>query len=212
MRGLRGSEYNTRSAYMMNYLAETLNIQMQSFGEFILSERVLSIGLNPAHEKYREKHRGEIHDLLRHSYSKLGGYSGHAPGSKEESDEIHKDISNSAMKAVRRNGKISSVHLYKLKHGRKAIGLGTNGTDQGKTDAKKTFQDDHKQKRAWGEYSGAPEHIQRKMGVPVVHNKHAKNLTGKDVELDPNGEHYKRKIGQGVHTKVVMGHPKFDQD
>ena len=43
---------------------------MISFKDFMLMERVLSPGLNPSHEKYREQHRNEIHDILRNSYKK----------------------------------------------------------------------------------------------------------------------------------------------
>ena len=69
--------------------------------------------------------------------------------------------------------------LYKKHHGRKAIGMGTDGTSQGKSDIFKTMTDDHKQKRSWAEVSSAPEKIQRKLGVPVIHNKYAARLTGK---------------------------------
>lgn len=182
---------------------------MLAFTQFVLTEKVLSIGLNPNHEKYREHHRGEMHDMIRKSYSKIGGYGGHASGSDEESKTIHDDITNSHIKAIRRNGKISAVSLYKPKFGRKKITAATDGSDQGKQDYIKTTQDDNKMKRAWGEVSGAPEHISRKHGIPVVPNKHAAHLTGKQVELDPDGEHYVRKIGGHAHKKVIMGHPKI---
>lgn len=149
----------------------SINSFVLSFQQF-LDEHVLSIGLNPKHEKYREHHRQEIHDMLRKSYEPVGGYCGHKSGTKEESDAIHADISNPhhIIKATRRNGKITAVHMYKKKHGRKAIGVATNGTEQGKKDVRKNFADDHKMKRAWGEFSGTPEHLQRKMGSPIVPN------------------------------------------
>lgn len=183
---------------------------MQTFSQFILTERVLSIGLNPNHEKYRNHHRQELHDMLRHSYKTIGGYGGHASGSEDESKAIHNDINNSAIKAIRRNGRITAAKFYKLQHGRKGIGLGTDSSDQGKTDVKKIMKDDHAQKRSWAELSGAPEHLSRKMGVPVVPNNMAHKLIGKpDIEAEPDGEHYSRKIGQHRHTKVIMGHPKL---
>lgn len=53
---------------------------MQNFKSFLaeqelLSEKVLSIGINPAHEVHREKHRQEIHDMIHKAYSdpKIGG-------------------------------------------------------------------------------------------------------------------------------------------
>lgn len=188
---------------------------MQNFKSFLaeqelLSEKVLSIGINPAHEVHREKHRQEIHDMIHKAYSdpKIGGYGGHKSGSKEESDAIHHDISHSAIKATKRDGKITAVNLYKKQHGRKSIASATDGSEQGKKDWKKTKIEDHEQKRAWGEVSGAAEHLQRKMGVPVIHSNRAGELLNKEVKPHGNGEHYDRKIGGEMHTKVMMGHPK----
>ena len=183
---------------------------MLKFSTFNLNERVISPGINPEHEKYRVQHRDEIHDLIHKSYSKIGGYGGLGSGSKEESKAIHSDISNSLIKATKRGGKISAVALYKKQHGRKSIAAATNGTEQGKKDLIKTKLEDHEQKRAWGEVSGAPEHIQRKMGVPVIPSHRAKELLGKEVEHEPGGERYKRSIGGHMHSKVIMGHPKSD--
>lgn len=179
---------------------------MKTFRTY-LEEKVLNIGLNPAHEKHREAYRGEMHDMLRKSYESIGGYGGLGSGSKEESDAIHADLSSTMIKATRRNGKISSVRLYKPSHGRKSIAIGTDGTPQGKKDFRQTVIDDHTQKRSWGEVSGAPEAIHRKMGYPVIHPSRAKELTGKDV-TQVDDEHYARKIGGHMHVKAMMGYPK----
>jgi hypothetical protein len=189
---------------------------MQSFKTFIteqelISEKVLSIGLNPEHEQFREKHRQQIHDVIHNSYKNVeGGYGGQGSGSKKESDAIHDDISNSVIKATKRGDKITAVNLYKKQHGRKSIASGTDGSEQGKHDWKKTKMEDHEQKRAWGEVSGAAEKIQRKMGVPVIPNNKVGKLLNKDINPHEGGEHYERKIGGETHTKVAMGHPKSD--
>jgi hypothetical protein len=180
---------------------------MEKFKDFII-ERVISIGLHPDQESHREKHREEIHDILHKSYSGIGGYSGHKSGSKEESDAIHHDITHSVIKATKRNGKISSVNLYKKQHGRKSIASGTDGTEQGKADWKKTKLEDHEQKRAWGEVSGAAKHLQTKMGVPVIPANKAGKLLNKHVIPHKDGESYDRSIGGHMHTKTMMGHPK----
>lgn len=181
----------------------------RQFSQELLSERVLSIGINPDHEPHREKHRQEMHDILRKSYESIGGYSGLPSGSKEESDSIHNDISNSLIKATKRNGKISSVSVYKRQHGRKAVAIGTDGTPQGKKDFLKTAIEDNEHKRAWGEFSGAIEHIGKKIGMPVVPANKAKELTGKsDIEPDEDQQHYTRKIGSERRRKIIMGHPK----
>jgi hypothetical protein len=183
---------------------------MKPFAEFI-TEKILSIGINPEHEQHREKYRDQIHQVLQTSYSKVpGGYSGLGSGSKEESNTIHQDISNSMIKMTLRSGKVSAVRLYKKQYGKKSIAGGTDGTHQGKKDFMKTTLEDHEQKRAWGEASGAPEAIARKMGVPVIPNKHAEKLTGKSVTIEPGEtEYYYRKLGDSIHKKVMLGHPKL---
>jgi hypothetical protein len=188
---------------------------MKTFKSFILenqliTEKIISIGLHPSQESQREKHRQEIHDILHRSYAhpSIGGYSGHSSGSKEESDAIHKDISNSVIKATKRNGKITSVNLYKKQYGRKSIASGTDGSPQGKKDWSKTKIEDHEQKRAWSEVSGAAEHYQRKIGVPVIPSNKAGKLLNKEIHPHEDGEHYGREIGGSMHTKVMMGYTK----
>ena len=187
---------------------------MQSFKEFIeeeyLEERVLSIGINKEHEHHREKHRNEIHDIIHKSYKSIGGYSGHDSGSKSESKAIHHDISHSMIKAVKRNGKISAAALYKKQHGRKSIASGTDGSSQGKSDFVKTKVEDHEHKRAWGEVSGRVADIHKKIGTPDIPSSRAKKLTGKAVKPHKDGVHYDRKIGDKMHTKKMVGHPKED--
>lgn len=46
---------------------------MLSFKSFI-TEKVLSIGLNPEHEKFRTNHRDQIHSIIHKSYKDIGGY------------------------------------------------------------------------------------------------------------------------------------------
>ncbi|MHB8124002.1 MAG: hypothetical protein ACYDG4_18100 [Desulfuromonadaceae bacterium] len=180
---------------------------MLSFAEY-LNERVLSIGLKADHEQHREKHRAEIHDMLRAAYEPIGGYGGNESGSKAESDAIHHDISNSIIKATKRDGKISSVNLYKDQHGRKSIASATDGSAQGKKDFMSTKGEDHTQKRAWGEVSGKVSHLHSKIGTPDIPASRAKELLGKDVKPHADGVHYDRKIGDHEHTKKMVGHPK----
>ena len=131
---------------------------MYSFKKFLL-EHVLSIGLNPTHEPMREKHRQEIHDILRKSYSEIGGYGNLGHGTQEESEKIHGDISANKIKAVKRDGKITAVNIYREKHGRKSIASGTDGSERGKKDLLKVKSEDVGQKRSWGEVSGKMHHI-----------------------------------------------------
>lgn len=184
---------------------------MLNFKSFVqLDEKVLSPGLNPEHEKFRELHRNQIHDMIQKSYShpSIGGYGGLKSGSEEESKAIHADISSSLIKMTKRGDKISSVNLYKKQFGRKSIAVATDGTDQGKKDLKKNKLEDHEMKRAWGEVSGAPEAIQKKMGVPVIPIEKMRKLTGKTLTPVGDSGHYERTIGGQPHVKIGMGHPK----
>ena len=176
-----------------------------------LNETFLSIGLNPKHEVHRHHHADEIFNLMRKSYANVeGGYGGKGTGTEAEEADIRADIHNPnhIIKAVRRNGKISAVTIYKKHHGRKSIAIGTDGTTQGKLDVKKVMMDDKKMERSWAEVSGAPEAIKRKIGFPVVPAHRAKELTGKpDIRIKDH-ERYVRKIGTSDHEKVIMGYPK----
>ena len=183
---------------------------MFSFKQYIqLDERVLSIGFNPKHAKYREQHRQELHDILYHSYKDIGGYGGLGSGSPEEHAAIHSDISQYNIKAVRRAGKITAANLYRDQHGRKSVASGTNGTDQGRQDFKKIKTEDHTQKRAWGEVSGKVEHVLKKIGMPVIPTDKVSGLIGKPIVAHPDGQHYDRVIGNHMHTKIALGHPKI---
>jgi hypothetical protein len=164
--------------------------------------------MNPDHEVYREKHRDQLHDLLKKSYETVeGGYSGLGSGSKAESDAIHNDISHSMIKAVKRGDTITATMLYKDRYGRKAIAAGTDGSIQGKKNYRAISKDDKTQERAWSEVSGRPEDIARKAGVAVVPSSMAAKLTGKDVE-PVTDEKYRRKISNDYHEKTIMGYPK----
>lgn len=183
---------------------------MKSFSQY-LEERVISIGLNPKQEVHRERYRQQMHDILRRSYAGVeGGYGGLGSGTEAESKSIHDDINNSIIKATRRNGKITSVNLYKKRYGRKSIALGHDGSDQGKNDIRKTMMTDKSQKRSWSEVSGAVENLRRKMGYPIIPSSRAKELTGKEDIRPIDKERYVRKIGGSEHEKVIMGYPKKD--
>jgi len=190
---------------------------MKRLKEF-LDEHIVNIGFNKDQEPDREKHRQEIHDILQRSYRHIG-YGGNEAGSKAESDAIHHDITHSQIKATRRNGKISSVALYKPSHGRKQIAGGTDGTIQGKKDWLKVAHDDHNNpksaphRHAWIEGSGGPKKMMDKMKVkPIPVHTVKKLLPDKDIEAAPDkGEHaYRRTIGSGKHTKYAYGNPKLD--
>ncbi len=177
-----------------------------------LEEKILSIGFNPEHEKKREEVRPQVAKLLQQSYKEIGGYAGFASGSDEESQAIHNDISSCNMKVTKREDAVTSVVLYRDKHGRKSVGIGTDGTMQGKKDLMDVVKADHKLKRSWSEVSGAPEKIKVKLGTPYVPKEDAPKLTGKkDIQFDDDDPyHYTRQIGDRRRTKAIVGYPKYD--
>lgn len=179
----------------------------------VLLERVLSIGFNKDHDELRDKHRQEMHDMISSSYVKAGGYLGHTTGSKEESDAIHHDINGSNIKAVRRNGKISAVMLYKEQHGRKAIAGASDGSHNGKKDFALIAKEDNRQKRSWTEVSHGAEKAMNALNVPKIANDKVEYLTGKKIVPDADGVHYTRQVGgdstKPAVRKVAFGHPKI---
>lgn len=181
---------------------------MLKFSEY-LYEKILNIGLNPKHEKHREGYRKQIHDVIQRSYRDVeGGYGGHGSGSEAESKAIHADISDNAIKATRRGDKITHASVYKQKHGRKIIAVGTDGSKQGSADFGQNAREDNKQKRAWTEVSGKAEKAYRKHGMPQVPSSEAGKLTGKKVKVK-DSERYSRDIGGQEHEKTILGHPKY---
>jgi hypothetical protein len=163
----------------------------------------------------KEKHLPDLIDHYKKSYSNLdGGYGGHGAGTDREHHAIVSDIMNPhhIVKIHKKDGKVLSSTIYKKQHGRKMIAASTNGTTEGKHSLMGVLSDDHTQKRAWGELSGALAHVAKKHGWPNVHNSQAGSLTGKEIlRHDPNGEHYDRLIGGERHTKSIHGHPSFDK-
>ena len=182
-------------------------IKLLRFTEY-LQERVLNIGFNPRHEKHREAYRQQIHDVMRKSYSGIGGYGGLGSGTDAESKAIHSDISSQNIKATRRGDTITTATIYKPSHGRKIIGTGTNKTEQGSADWKKTAGEDIKQKRAWGEFSGRAGTVYKKMGMPQRSSGRAAGLTGKPDVKVLDRKNYERNIGGEPHKKTILGFPE----
>jgi hypothetical protein len=167
-----------------------------------LHERVLNL-LSP---EQKEQIAPEVWDLLQLSYEKVGGFKS-AASPEELIQKSH------LWKAVRRNGKITAVSIYKDHLGRKSIASGTDGSTQGKKDYGMLKTDDLKLKRAWAEVSGPVEKIMIRGGAKPVSNKLAAFLTGKEImELNPDGHHYTRRISGEAHEKIIFGFVHLDAD
>lgn len=141
----------------------------------------------------------EIWDILTKSYEPIGGFK----SAKSKEDLIAK---TGLAKLVKRGGKIVAVKIYKDELGRKSIAAGTDGSMQGKEGLIKMSEEDIKMNRAWGEYSGAMEHIMLKKGGVPIPNTMASALLGKPIEsLDDDGYHYTREIQGELHKKIMIG-------
>jgi hypothetical protein len=186
---------------------------MLSFKQFLLEHIVNSFD-EKSHHEFVKTHGDHVKSMISKSYEYAGGYGGHKTGSKEEHDAIHADLThpNHIIKATKRDGKITSVNIYKNHHGRKSIAAATDGSSQGKKDFIKTKVDDigQKDRHAWGEVSDKAEAVAHKLGAKEIPHDQAEKLTGKTIlKKHDDGVHYDRKIGNDVHTKKIVGNPKI---
>ena len=161
-----------------------------------LTERVLNLHDSTSKLKLAD----QIWDMLQSSYAKVpGGF-----GTAKSVDEL---IEKSALwKVVTRDGIPTAVLIYKDQFGRKSIAAGTDGTPQGKRDYMMLQTADSVHRRAWGEVSGAPEHLMKKLGCKPIKAKFAHMLTGKEIlSIADDGYHYTRMIAGEPHEKIIYG-------
>lgn len=177
---------------------------MLTFKEFLLHERKRLI--SP-----KESHRHEIHDIIKSSYKRIGGYRGLGHGSEEESKAIHADISHPdhTIRAVKHKGKLVSAVIYRQHHGRKVIAAGTDGSPHGKIGLRRSLSIDHKRKRAWGEFSGAAEKLVKKTGMPkITATTAAKHISSPITPSHDDPHSYTREISGTHMSKTAYGHPR----
>lgn len=181
---------------------------MLSFSQF--NSSLIERWITSDDHSEKSRHHDEIHSILKSSYKDIGGYGGHGHNTKAEHEAISSDIHNPnhIIKINRHDDKITSAAIYKKQHGRKIIALGTNGTIKGKQHLNDMIKSDHTQKRAWGELSGAAEHLYRKHGAPEISSHQVEHLTGKTVLQHNPDNSYVRRIGGELHTKRLLGHPQ----
>lgn len=190
-----------------------------------LDETVYNPGFNPDDEHKRNQYRDEIHDILHKSYAKIkGGYGGAGSGTKEESENIHHDITHSHMKINTHNGKVKAVLLYKhdkKKNTRKLIAGGTDHTIDGlKRYAHMAGEDFGREAHKRHTYVEMPHHedpkhpantkgvaglVKKVAGHNLKYASQAKaaELTGKKIEPTGDGHSYTRKIGNMNARKII---------
>ena len=196
---------------------------MQSL-DFILEGILLSetyVNLLGSDKQQKEKYVDEVWEILKKSYSKIGGIKGRGFGSKQEMIE-----QIPFWKLVRKDGKIVAVVMYKDKKGRKMVAIGTDGSEEGQ----KATQDIYKNEfsRSFFELSdralGAVlKAVGEKFALKYIKDiDTVKGLLKGNEVLEPDmndssvefikdnypkiAKHfYQRKIGDGLKHKVLMG-------
>lgn len=165
----------------------------------ILQERYLNLFTDDEKMQYGN----EVWDLLQKAYADKGGF--------KSAPDIKALVADSGMwKLNRRDGKINAALIYKDHHGRKLIGLATDGTRRGIADYANTLSTDMSMKRAWAEVSGKPEAYLIRLGAKPIPAKFAPALTGKQIiEYNPDGIHYTRLLAGEPHEKALYGFVKL---
>lgn len=179
---------------------------MQTFKQF-LTERFISPGFKDEHDHFREKYKSQLVKMFSDAYVYAGGYCGIETGSEKETAAIEADVKTCQLKMAVRNDHVTAAIMYKPQHGRKAIGIATDGTITGKNDFLKIAKEDQKLQRSWAEVSGAPEKIFTRLKMPVVDTAEVEKIIGKRITIIDK-ETYEREISGHMHKKKVMGFPK----
>lgn len=160
----------------------------------------------------------EVFDMLQKSYSDQGGV--HGSGFESAEDMVHKIP---MWKLHKKDGKIKAVSLYKnvdeKGFGRKMVAMGTDGSPKGKA----MLSDDLRLNRAHTELSGkALSHIKKHTNLTkhlktfdeakAYHSARGDEISRPEADDPEVARHpelkdhfYSRKIGDKIHTKLLLG-------
>lgn len=161
------------------------------------------------------KYVDAVWDMIQTSYSKIGGIHGSGFNSKDEMISMIP-----FWKMVVRSNKVLCVALYKDKGGRKRIAVGTDGTEQGKSELVRIMKDDFS--RSYFEVSGPSLGLMVKnFGVDfvesfAVNKDDAQRILDEELSTPTDqfllqkfpllsDYFYDRKIGGSIHTKILLG-------
>jgi prepilin-type processing-associated H-X9-DG protein len=160
----------------------------------------------------KEQYFDDVVKIMQYSYKNVSG------GCPSDMEKYLKP--EYFWKLVKRDGKIVAAIIYKLTgQNRKYLLIGSDGSDKGKAAVKQMLSDDIRlvDRGAYGEVSGAVEHIATKYGCKKIPNTVARQILsdlgkGNIAFCDGNGNvnrddgyHYKRMI-QGIEkVKLMIG-------
>ena len=176
---------------------------MKNINQYIKENLITEHFVNCFNKEDMKKYADEVWDILQKSYAYIGGIAG-----VNSIDDIIDDTD--MWKLVRRNGKITAMKAYKFKKGgRKANCGGFDGTEQGKKDIMKIYQEDGmcKDRKQYGEYSGkAISAVLKTGGIPIPNAIAQEMLAPKKVTLCEDGWFFIRKLDDGkIHHKIMIG-------
>ena len=176
---------------------------MKNINQYIKENLITEHFITLTKKEDMKKYGDEVWDILQKSYAYIGGIAG-----VNSIDDIINDTD--MWKLVRRNGKITAMKAYKMKKGgRKANCGGSDGTEQGKKDIMKIYQEDGmcKDRKQYGEYSGkAVSAVLKTGGIPVPASIAQTMLEPKEVEPCDDGWFFIRKLDDGKsHHKLMVG-------
>lgn len=156
--------------------------------------------------------------MLQNAYADQGGM--HGSGFNSPGDMVD----NIPMwKLSMKDGKVTSAAMYKDREGRKRVAIATDGSDHGKKAITDVVKSDLRMTRAHMEVSGKSlsflkkhtnlhDYAHRYDAAKQYHEKNGDSITAPpehDEELtrhpDLKNYLYSRKIGNQVHTKVLLG-------
>ena len=191
---------------------------MKKFQEY-LEERY--INLLPQHEAEKHQVKQQVWDMLQNAYRPIGGIHGSGFSSPEEM------VAKIPFWKMHRNrqGKITSVSMYKDSQGRKRVAMASDGSDEGKQSLGYAVRDDLRLRRSHGEVSGKALSFLKK-NVNVTDHAHTFDQARKyfasrgetierpeanDPELLRHPElrdhFYVRDVNGIRHTKILVGTP-----
>ena len=160
-----------------------------------------------------KQNAAEVFSLAKRTYANIGGI-GKASNVEEFIDQYIESPKIGMWKLVKRGNKIVAGIIYRSdRGGRKAVYAFQDGTEQGKRDLAKIFNEDFKltDRGSWAEASGKALITMLKQGAELVPSDVAKVLIDPDIQQMPDGYFYKRKLtGLGVKTKALVGFPPTD--
>lgn len=153
----------------------------------------------------RKKYIKIVFDIMVYTYKDIPGGFLTAPTPEALLEKTN------FIKMVRRNGNIVAAVCYKMHNNQRKLICGGSFPD-GKKDFLKIIQDDINlvERGAYTEVSGKMEEIMiHKFNAKPIPNTEVSKILNKEIELDNDGFHYYRKIGNVKVKKILLGNIKY---